>query len=541
MSNCPVTRVFPYKEFMAKINAIDIGILHDVRENFCYGLADEDQVDGKYRDLTDLLLRLAQFYLKVDKHRVDKLTWFNNKQGYFKVAIGGDGAPFGKDDSALAWLVSFLNCGQRICSRDENFLLLGANCSEDCMPIKRYVLKLCEDIKVIEQKTFSVTVDGEPCNLSFSFDLFPNDMKYLAFLAGELSISAKYFSPFANVNKDDICDTKSTFGAEASDKWRPWTYQERVKVALAVTKKKQELSHYRLKPATLRNKVTTFIAQKSSRTEFLPLLGQVIDRAKVEPLHLKNNAWQQWHAIILKYAVARTNVSSCQSVSNTPASSCFRRYYEALLCVLKATRLAKKVKKWFCDGRLKNKDRAYRFTGKESLIMSHHFMKLVESLALEDDQPTHLFSLHMFAVIAVNLRDAVSLFSRINITEEELIRRREVSCKYFRGCALFSSVTPTTWTIGHVVPVHTKQVKQQLSFGLGINTMEGREAKHVSLARFANNTHHSTRWLQVFRHEYMPLLWLRENGCDSVKYTHKTNTSLQDAPLLSSVTVANLS
>ena len=528
---------------MAKINAIDIGILHDVRENFCYGLADEDQVDGKYRDLTDLLLRLAQFYLKVDKHRVDKVTWFNNKQGYFKVAIGGDGAPFGKDDSALAWLVSFLNCGQRICSRDENFLLLGANCSEDCMPIKRYVLKLCEDIKVIEQKTFSVTVDGEPCNISFSFDLFPNDMKYLAFLAGELSISAKYFSPFANVNKDDICDTKSTFGAEASDKWRPWTYQERVKVALAVTKKKQELSHYRLKPATLRNKVTTFIAQKSSRTEFLPLLGQVIDRAKVEPLHLKNNAWQQWHAIILKYAVARTNVSSCQSVSNTPASSCFRRYYEALLCVLKATRLAKKVKKWFCDGHLKNKDLAYRFTGKESLIMSHHFMKLVESLALEDDQPTHLFSFHMFAVIAVNLRDAVSLFSRINITEEELIRLREVSCKYFRGCALFSSVTPTTWTIGHVVPVHTKQVKQQLSFGLGINTMEGREAKHVSLARFANNTHHSTRWLQVFRHEYMSLLWLRENGCDSVKYTHthKTNTSLQDAPLLSSVTVANLS
>ena len=51
-----------------------------------------------------------------------------------------DGAPFGKDDSALAWLVSFLNCGHRISSRNENFLL-GANCSEDCEAIRRYVLK----------------------------------------------------------------------------------------------------------------------------------------------------------------------------------------------------------------------------------------------------------------------------------------------------------------------------------------------------------------------------------------------------------------
>ena len=76
------------------------------------GLPAEEHVEGKYRDLTKLLLRLAEFYLKANKHIVDKLTWFNNQVGHFKVAIGGDGAPFGKDDSALAWLVSFLNCGQ---------------------------------------------------------------------------------------------------------------------------------------------------------------------------------------------------------------------------------------------------------------------------------------------------------------------------------------------------------------------------------------------------------------------------------------------
>jgi hypothetical protein len=79
--------------------------------------------------------------------------------------------------------VSFLNCGHRISSRNENFLLLGANCSEDCEAIRRYVLKLSQDIKEIEKKTYSVTVDGQLWNVSFSFDMFPNDMKYIAFLA----------------------------------------------------------------------------------------------------------------------------------------------------------------------------------------------------------------------------------------------------------------------------------------------------------------------------------------------------------------------
>lgn len=481
MKNCPVPRLMSYKQLMAKINAINIGTLHDVRETLCHDLEDEDKVDGRYRDLTDMLLRLAKFYLTVDKHRDDKLEWFGKEPGSFKVAIGGDGAPFGKDDSALSWLVSFLNCGVRVSSSEENFLLFGANCSEDCQAVRHYVAKLTKEMKEIEKENFSVNVDGKDIDVSFSFELFPSDMKYVAFLAGELPISAKYFSPFANVSKDDIADCFSTFGVASSNKWRPWSFKERKAVAAAVTQKKQELSSSNLKPATKRQKVTTFIAQKKSRQEFPPLLGEAVDKIKVEPLHLKNNAWQQWHAMVLKYALARTNVNSCESVAKTPASSCFRKYYETLRFTLKATRLAKKVRKWFCDGRVKNKALEYRFTGKESLIMSHNFMKLVTALELENDQPVHQFALHVFAVVGLNLRDAVSIFSRVKVTDEEVIKLKEVSMRYFRACALFATVTPTTWTIGHVVPVHTQQVKEQLGMGLGANGMEGREAKHVSL------------------------------------------------------------
>ena len=57
-------------------------------------------------------------------------------------------------------------------------------------------------IEEIERNTYTVLVDGEDKTVSFYFELLPNDMKYLAFIAGELPISSTYFSPFADVKKD---------------------------------------------------------------------------------------------------------------------------------------------------------------------------------------------------------------------------------------------------------------------------------------------------------------------------------------------------
>lgn len=250
MKNIPVPRLLTYKNLLKRINEIDIGVLHDVRENLCHGLDEEHKVDGKYRDLLQLMTNMARFYLTANKHRQDKLNWFGKQEGTFKVAIGGDGAPFGKDDQVLAWLVSFLNCEKRVCRSEENFLQIGANCSEDCEPVRRYVTMLKEQMSEIEGKTYNV--EGKEITLSLKFELLPNDMKYLAFLGGELSISASYFSPFADVKKADIDNPQGTFGLEHQHKWHPWKYCERIKVAAAVEKKKAELSKTTLKLATKR-------------------------------------------------------------------------------------------------------------------------------------------------------------------------------------------------------------------------------------------------------------------------------------------------
>ena len=125
-----------------------------------------------------------------------------------------DGAPMGKDDTSCAWLVGFLNIGRGILSSSENYLLFGANCPENCIPVQRYVKMLMSDIQKIEKNSFQCTytnsVGTVTVNVKCKIGELPNDMKMLAFLSGELGNSAKYFSSFANVSSDNANDVNAS-------------------------------------------------------------------------------------------------------------------------------------------------------------------------------------------------------------------------------------------------------------------------------------------------------------------------------------------
>jgi hypothetical protein len=61
-------------------------------------------------------------------------------------------------------------------------------------------------------------------------------------------------------------------------------------------------------------------------------------------------------------------------------------------------------------------------------------------------------------------------------------------------------------------------------YGLGLNSMEGREAKHVFIAKYSQNTLYQHWWQQIFRHEYVTLLWLRSRGYNISKPTNSNAT-----------------
>ena len=77
-----------------------------------------------------------------------------------------------------------------------------------------------------------------------------------------------------------------------------------------MTKKKQELAKKKIKPATLRSNLTSYISKElKSRQEYVPLFERYIDLAKSEPLHLKNNTVKELYMKVMKIVLSQTKIS----------------------------------------------------------------------------------------------------------------------------------------------------------------------------------------------------------------------------------------
>jgi hypothetical protein len=228
--------------------------------------------------------------------------------------------------------VSFLNITRGVLSSSDNFLLFGANCDESCIPVRRFINMLHNDMKTVERNVYPLNINGTTVNVKFIyFSELPNYMKMLAFLGGELTNSTQ-----------TITNLNGTFGTQANDTWKHWQYSQRLKVAKEVENLKLTLSKKKLAPSTKRTRVTQFIASKRSRQEFVPLVGNIIDRAHVEPLHLKNNACALAHRYLLHEVMAMSNLTNNITLyAQVPITSLFRKYVETLRNKCKLSRLSR--------------------------------------------------------------------------------------------------------------------------------------------------------------------------------------------------------
>jgi hypothetical protein len=172
MNNTCVSKILHYGKLIEFVNSVNIGNLKYFKTDY-YDLGDDDQINGAYRDLEDYLVELADMYVTIDKTQ-PFLLHFKSEPYHFRVAIGADGAPFGKDDEATAWLLSFLNVGGRIASENENFIIADANCSESHPSMLRYASKLVSDISHIEKQSYVLPLSK--AKAVFTVDLIQSDM-----------------------------------------------------------------------------------------------------------------------------------------------------------------------------------------------------------------------------------------------------------------------------------------------------------------------------------------------------------------------------
>lgn len=368
--------------------------------------------------------------------------------------------------------MSFLNLLHPIQSCNDNHLLAGANCAEDCAMMIAYTNNLRQEMEELENTPCKTNKGNE---VMFKFMLFPSDMKWVSTMSGELNNAATYFSSFANVNKDNKVDVNGSIGGKTAT-WQEWDYSMRLKVVKEVEKYKSTLKDPGGKD---RNKVTAFIASKKSRQEFTPPLGKYIDFIKAEPLHCTNNAWQHWFMIVLRVAMQFTDLKSAKTVQDLPNDSSLVKIITTLRGSLKCGRLAKAIERWFNEKRTAKIEFSYRFTGHESKNFAWNYINLIQVLLNIPTLPNSIvLKMHVLAYAALNLRNAASLYTRIDITKEQVDQLKIYCHNYFTSLTLFhGQVTPTTWTVGYVIPHHTAQLYDMFGYGLGLNSMQGINSK----------------------------------------------------------------
>ena len=521
----------PYKQLSQRIRDIDIGQVNDINPVLTLDLPEDELGEGMFRNLVQFSLRLAEFYIKVNMNRTDKLKNFeqikkkNLTSILFLMAIGGDEAPI----TGTSFLLSFLNVGKRLASSFENYLVFGGNVKENGSIVRRYVLKLMTEIKHLESEVFTLNIQGTTHLVEFKLEALPNDMKMLAFLAGELSNAAYYFTTFANITKDGANDvSKSKFGKEDNANWKPFVYEQRISDAKEVKKKKLELSKKNIKPVTMRSNLTSFISkQLKSRQEEEPLVGAFVDLAKCEPLHLKNNTVKERFVKILKIVISQANLpAEVKCFKDLPDDNLFVHFIKFIRVEMNSNYLAKKIIAWFNENKVSKQQRefGFRFRGRESYNYLQGFPSLIYMLKSLVDKNSYLHLLQVFYE-SVCLRKLISYSVRIEDTDDLDVDDMITTGRHlFTACALYDgSVSPSLWCFALVAPVHCKELLSKLNLGLGSNTMEGREQKHQQIGKYAHNTTVQQRWSYIFRHEFIQLIYLREQGFDTLRY-RKRNT-----------------
>ena len=67
VSGVKVPKILTYEKVISFLKSIQVGEVIDMKTEFCRNLGEDEQVEGAFRQLEDLLLELANLYIHVDK------------------------------------------------------------------------------------------------------------------------------------------------------------------------------------------------------------------------------------------------------------------------------------------------------------------------------------------------------------------------------------------------------------------------------------------------------------------------------------------
>ena len=179
------------------------------------------------------------------------------------------------------------------------------------------------------------------------------------------------------VNSDDANEKDYLFGVD----WKPWDYQKRLADVVEVEKVKKVQEEKGNLPQTQRDNVTAAIRALKSCQEFAPLVGEYIDLAKSETLHLKNNVCRELFSKVFTVCTPVDTSIRSRGFTYLRDSNIFVKFVFFVRKKMNCNGMANAIKKWYNENT--EKPFEFRFRGQESKMYLHHFPSLI-SMVLDN-------------------------------------------------------------------------------------------------------------------------------------------------------------
>ena len=266
---------------------------------------------GVSRTVTGLVFMILDLHLRLPYLR-NKLIWFNENINHFVIQFSDDGAPETSDLSMSIGSLTVWNFGDKVRSRDYQYLLHCLSVSEKDQIMEDLWKQHTEEMLLLEGNI--LTVCDQQCTLEFQPSA---DQSWQSWANGELNQAASYPSPYAFVHKGSLGKMGGSIGPSDSDTWKPPTMEKRREDLKKLQTFKASLGSS-LSHAKRHDRQLVFMAENGIRQMVYPRIGEYADRQRPEPVHNEINAWQHLLNCIYQEALRRDLVEVFLEILSLP-------------------------------------------------------------------------------------------------------------------------------------------------------------------------------------------------------------------------------
>ena len=173
--------------------------------------------------------------------------------------------------------------------------------------------------------------------------------------------------------------------------------------------------------------------------------------------------------------------------------------------------LAQRIREHYNDKEKRSNNVSTRLIGEQAISLPRYSYRLIDALGMEDESGPQKIQRFALGKVAQCLRDAGTLFNKVDTNTAEINELRETCTLYFNLLALFfpDNVNLTVWTVGYTIPYHAKLLYKQYKIGCGIISLQAKESKHsgvkqdLSLINRSRSTTTVGKWWQLMRTNYV--------------------------------------